>query len=55
MYIFALKRAVLRIFIFSNTVLLLNRRSISYGSDRTEMAGARLELNGASKSRIKVA
>jgi hypothetical protein len=28
------------------------RRSISDGSDRTEMAGARLELNGASKSRI---
>jgi hypothetical protein len=30
----------------------MNRRSISDGSDRTEMAGARLELNGASKSRI---
>jgi hypothetical protein len=55
MYSFALKRAVLRIFIFSYTFLLMNRRSISDGSDRTEMAGARLELNGASKSRIKVA
>jgi hypothetical protein len=30
-------------------------RSFSAGSDRTEMAGARLELNGASKSRIIVA
>jgi hypothetical protein len=30
------------------------RRSISDGSDRTEMVGARLELNGASKSRIIV-
>jgi hypothetical protein len=39
---------------FSYTFLLMNRRSISDGSDRTEMAGARLELNGASKSRIIV-
>ena len=30
----------------------MTRRSISDGSDRTEMAGARLELNGASKSHI---
>jgi hypothetical protein len=29
--------------------------SFSAGSDRTEMAGAKLELNGASKSRIIVA
>jgi hypothetical protein len=55
MYSFALKSVVLRIFIFSYTFLLLNRRSISYGSDCTKMAGARLERNGASKSRIKVA
>jgi hypothetical protein len=55
MYIFAMKRAVVRIFIFSYTFLLMNRRSILDGSDRTEMAGANLELNGASKSRIKVA
>jgi hypothetical protein len=33
----------------------MNLRSISDGSDRTEMAVARLELNGASKSCIKVA
>jgi hypothetical protein len=52
MYSFALKRAVWRIFIFLYTFLLMNRRSISDGSDRTEMAGARLELNGASKSCI---
>jgi hypothetical protein len=46
MYSFALKRAVCRIFIFSYTCFLMNRRSISDGSNRTEMAGARLELNG---------
>jgi hypothetical protein len=55
MYSFALKRAVWRIFIFSYTFLLMNRRSTSDGSDHTEMAGARLELNGASKSCIKEA
>jgi hypothetical protein len=55
MYSFALKRAVLRIFICAYTFLLMNRHSISDGLDHTEMAGARLELNGASKSRIKVA
>jgi hypothetical protein len=54
MYSFALKRAVWRVFIFSYSFLLMNHRSISDGSDRTEMAGARLELNGASKSRIIV-
>jgi hypothetical protein len=32
----------------------MNRRSITAGLDRTEMAGARLELNGASKSHIIV-
>jgi hypothetical protein len=39
---------------FFDRRLIMNRRSILIGSDRTEMAGARLELNGASKSRIIV-
>jgi hypothetical protein len=40
----ALKRAVLMIFISSYTFLLMNRCSISDGSDSTEMAGAEWSL-----------
>jgi hypothetical protein len=50
MYSFALKRAVWRIFIFSYTCLLMNRRSISDGSNRIEMGRARLELNGPQRA-----
>jgi hypothetical protein len=39
MYSFALKTVVMRIFIFSYMILLMNRCSILDGSDRTEMNG----------------